>query len=147
MDCAEFQEVLHDLDRPGSEGEALCERALAHAEGCSDCATLLIEVESLDFSLRQAATESSELQAPARLETFVAGGISAGKGRDGVARGAVAVGGFCDCRGGAAGVGDFSSPAALGDAGGREARRTVLHRLPRRCRIIRRGRKLLLFAR
>ena len=71
MDCAEFQEVLHELDRPGSEGEALCERALAHAEGCSDCAALLIEVESLDFSLRQAATESSELQAPARLETLL----------------------------------------------------------------------------
>jgi hypothetical protein len=71
MDCAEFQEVLHELDRPGSEDEALCERALAHAEGCSDCAALLIEVESLDFSLRQAATESSELQAPARLETLL----------------------------------------------------------------------------
>ncbi len=42
MDCAEFQEVLHELDRPGNEGEALCERALAHAEGCSDCAALLI---------------------------------------------------------------------------------------------------------
>jgi hypothetical protein len=71
MDCAEFQEVLPELDRPGSEGEALHERALAHAEGCSDCAALLIEVESLDFSLRQAATESSELQAPARLETLL----------------------------------------------------------------------------
>ena len=71
MDCAEFQEVLHELDRPGNEGEALCERALSHAEGCSDCAALLIEVEALDFSLRQAATESAELQAPARLETLL----------------------------------------------------------------------------
>jgi predicted anti-sigma-YlaC factor YlaD len=71
MDCVEFQEVLHELDRPGNEGEALCERALAHAESCSGCAALLIEVESLDFSLRQAATESAELQAPARLETLL----------------------------------------------------------------------------
>lgn len=71
MDCAEFQEVLHELDRPGNECEALCERALSHAEGCSDCAALLIEVEALDFSLRQAATESAELQAPARLETLL----------------------------------------------------------------------------
>jgi hypothetical protein len=63
--------VLHELDRPGAEGDALCERALAHAELCSDCATLLIEVESLDFSLRQAATESAELQAPPRLETLL----------------------------------------------------------------------------
>jgi hypothetical protein len=71
MDCVEFQEVLHELDRPGNEGEALCERALAHAESCSGCAALLIEVESLDFSLRQAAIESAELQAPARLETLL----------------------------------------------------------------------------
>jgi hypothetical protein len=71
MDCAQFQEVLHELDRPGSEGEELCERALAHAESCSDCATLLLEVESLDFSLRQAATECAEVQAPPRLETLL----------------------------------------------------------------------------
>jgi hypothetical protein len=71
MDCAQFQEVLHELDRPGTEGATLCERALAHAELCSDCATLLIEVESLDFSLRQAAEESAELQAPPRLETLL----------------------------------------------------------------------------
>jgi hypothetical protein len=71
MECVEFQQVLHELDRPGSEGEALCERALAHAELCSDCAALLIEVESLDFSLQQAATESAELQAPARVESLL----------------------------------------------------------------------------
>ncbi len=71
MDCAQFQEVLHELDRPGTEGDALCERALAHAECCSDCAALMTEVESLDFALRQAAADSSELQAPARLETLL----------------------------------------------------------------------------
>ena len=69
MDCAQFQEVLHELDRPGTEGATLCERALAHAEFCSNCAALLTEVESLDFALRQAAEESAELQAPPRLET------------------------------------------------------------------------------
>ena len=53
MDCAQFQEVLHELDRPGAEGDALCERALAHAESCSECATRLTEVEALDFSLRK----------------------------------------------------------------------------------------------
>jgi hypothetical protein len=71
MDCAQFQEVLHELDRPGTEGAALCERALAHAELCGDCATLLTEVESLDFPLRQLAAESAELQAPPRLETLL----------------------------------------------------------------------------
>jgi hypothetical protein len=71
MDCAQFQEVLHELDRPETEGGALCERALAHAEMCSGCAALLTEVESLDFALRQAAEESAELQAPPRLETLL----------------------------------------------------------------------------
>jgi hypothetical protein len=71
MDCAQFQEVLHELDRPGTEGGALCERALAHAEFCSDCAALLTEVESLDFALGQVAAESEELQAPPRVETLL----------------------------------------------------------------------------
>jgi hypothetical protein len=71
MDCAQFEEVLHELDRPGTAGATLCERALAHAETCSHCAALLTEVESLDFSLRQLAEESAELQAPPRLETLL----------------------------------------------------------------------------
>ena len=71
MDCMQFREVLHELDRPGAEGDALCERALAHAESCSDCAAQLTEMESLSFSLRQLAEESAEVQAPARLETLL----------------------------------------------------------------------------
>ncbi len=71
MDCAQFQEVLHELNRPGTEGATLCDRALAHAELCGDCAVLLTEVESLDFALREAAAESVELQAPPRLETLL----------------------------------------------------------------------------
>jgi hypothetical protein len=49
MDCMQFREVLHELERPGTEGDALCERALAHAESCSDCAAQLTEMESLSF--------------------------------------------------------------------------------------------------
>lgn len=71
MDCAQFREVLHELNRPGTEGATLCDRALAHAELCGDCAVLLTEVESLDFALREAAAESAELQAPPRLETLL----------------------------------------------------------------------------
>jgi predicted anti-sigma-YlaC factor YlaD len=71
MDCMQFREVLHELERPGTEGDALCERALAHAESCSDCAAQLTEMESLSFSLRQLAEESAEAQAPPRLETLL----------------------------------------------------------------------------
>jgi predicted anti-sigma-YlaC factor YlaD len=71
MDCAQFRELLHELGRPESEGAMPCEQALAHAETCSACETLLTEVESLDFSLREIVEETSELQAPPRLETLL----------------------------------------------------------------------------
>ncbi|MGD0962749.1 MAG: hypothetical protein ABSA57_02470 [Candidatus Acidiferrales bacterium] len=68
MDCSEFEEVLHDLDRPGTPGLALREVALAHAECCSSCAQLMTDVESLDFSLQTIATRDAHLQAPPRIE-------------------------------------------------------------------------------
>jgi hypothetical protein len=69
MDCAQFAEVLHELDRPGTPGAVLRETALAHAEMCSRCGTLVTEAESLDFALGQIAQETSELHAPASIET------------------------------------------------------------------------------
>jgi hypothetical protein len=68
MDCAQFAEVLHELDRPGTPGAALRETALAHAEMCSRCGALVTEAESLDFALGQIAQETAELQAPPRIE-------------------------------------------------------------------------------
>src|SRR5580658_3766092 len=79
MDCMQFREVLHELDRPGADGDALCERALAHAESCSDCAAQLTEMESLSFSLRQLAEESADAQAPPRLETLLVQEFRRGK--------------------------------------------------------------------
>jgi len=69
VDCAQFETVLHDLDRPGTEGFALRGSALAHAEACSRCARLMIEVEALDFSLRGLAAQEADLQAPSRVGT------------------------------------------------------------------------------
>lgn len=68
MDCAQFEELLHDLDRKGTQGAAVRESALAHAESCGRCARLVTESEALDFSLRTLAGEESGQQAPARLE-------------------------------------------------------------------------------
>jgi hypothetical protein len=67
MDCARFEEVLHDLDRKGTEA-ALRESALAHAESCGRCAQLMTETEALDFSLRTLAVEDIGLDASSRLE-------------------------------------------------------------------------------
>ena len=70
MNCKEFEEVLHDLDRPGTHGFDLDlrEGALLHAEGCSHCAQLMTESESLDFSLHALALRDDVLLAPAHVE-------------------------------------------------------------------------------
>ena len=53
MKCAEFEEILHELDRPGTKGNELREEALIHAESCGNCGVLLTETESLDFALKR----------------------------------------------------------------------------------------------
>ena len=68
MDCAQFEELLHDLDRAGTQAAASRECALAHAESCSRCARLVTESEALDFSLRTLAHEDAGQRASARLE-------------------------------------------------------------------------------
>ena len=55
MKCAEFEEILHELDRPGTKGNELREEALIHAESCGNCGVLLTETESLDFALKRVA--------------------------------------------------------------------------------------------
>jgi hypothetical protein len=63
MDCAQFEELLHDLDRPGTEGFARREAALTHAESCSRCGILVMQSESLDEALRALAKLESGRQA------------------------------------------------------------------------------------
>ncbi|MGH9745567.1 MAG: hypothetical protein ACRD59_05580, partial [Candidatus Acidiferrales bacterium] len=68
MDCAQFEEIVHELDRPETRGPELREAALNHAESCGRCAVLLTEAESLDFALVRIAGEDERSAAPARLE-------------------------------------------------------------------------------
>jgi hypothetical protein len=69
MKCAEFEEIVHELDRPGTKGNQLREEALIHAESCGRCGVLLTEAESLDFGLRRIANEADRCTAPSRVET------------------------------------------------------------------------------
>jgi len=69
MDCMQFAEIVHDLDREGTEGARLRESALAHAESCARCAQLLTETEALDFALRKFALDGSAQHAVPELET------------------------------------------------------------------------------
>ncbi len=68
MNCAEFRELLHELDRPGTPGAANFDSAMLHAEGCGDCGVLLVEEESLGFALQRIARETSRMPAAARVE-------------------------------------------------------------------------------
>jgi hypothetical protein len=68
MNCAQFEDVVHELDRPGTRGAELREIALTHAETCGRCAVLLTESESLDFALVKLADETGRNVAPARVE-------------------------------------------------------------------------------
>ncbi len=75
MDCARFEELVHDLDRPGTEGFARREAALTHAESCSRCAILVMQSESLDVALqalskRESGTKASPLVAATLMEEF-----------------------------------------------------------------------------
>jgi hypothetical protein len=67
VDCAQFEGIVHEIDRPGTEGFAFREAALAHAESCSRCARLMTQVESLDLGLRAFASHEAERQAPAHV--------------------------------------------------------------------------------
>jgi len=69
MDCAQFAEIVHDLDREGTDGPRLRESALAHAESCARCAQLLTETEALDFALRKFALGGAARNALPDLET------------------------------------------------------------------------------
>ena len=68
MDCARFAEIVHDLERRGTEAHAVRQSALAHAEACERCGSLLEQVTSLDFALDALAAKNGDEQAPARLE-------------------------------------------------------------------------------
>jgi hypothetical protein len=68
MDCARFEDIVHELDRPGTRGAELRDVALNHAESCESCGALLTETESLDFALLKLADESQRIATPARIE-------------------------------------------------------------------------------
>lgn len=74
MNCAEFDEIVHDLDRSDvaprpAGGAILPDTVLAHAESCSRCARLLTELEGLNFALHAIAARDAQEQAPADVET------------------------------------------------------------------------------
>jgi hypothetical protein len=68
MTCEQFRDILMDLDRKGTEGYALREEALRHAEECGDCAGILTESESLSYGLETLARLKDTYRAPLKVE-------------------------------------------------------------------------------
>ncbi len=68
IDCAQFEEIVHELERAGTPGFDLREDALAHAESCPRCAALLDKVTALEFALDSLAVQDRGEHAPARVE-------------------------------------------------------------------------------
>ena len=81
MKCAEFEEILHELDRPGTKGNELREEALIHAESCGNCGVLLTETESLDFALKTIAHPADGENASSRVETALLQEFRRSKGK------------------------------------------------------------------
>jgi len=71
MNCFQFEELFHDLDRPGTGGFAARDSVLAHAESCSRCALLLTEAESLDQALSALSARENGERPAARLEKLL----------------------------------------------------------------------------
>jgi hypothetical protein len=71
MDCTQFENIVHEIERPGTEGFALRESALAHAESCSKCARLMTEAESLDAGLRAMMAAAVMQKAPPSVEAVL----------------------------------------------------------------------------
>ena len=68
MNCAEFESLLPDFNRPETRGTPEYDHALAHARRCDSCSPLLAEAESLEGGLRALAADDFRRQAPARME-------------------------------------------------------------------------------
>jgi hypothetical protein len=69
MNCQEFEASINDLARDQIMDAASRTRALAHSEGCAECAARLADERMLSAGLRYLAASASTEQAPARIES------------------------------------------------------------------------------
>lgn len=72
MNCREFKDVVHEIARDPSRGEASAspwESALAHAQSCSRCFVLLAEARSLGATLHRLGANDLDKSAPLHIES------------------------------------------------------------------------------
>jgi hypothetical protein len=80
MNCAEFQEVVHDLARDASFDETTRQSALVHAHACPHCEEMLADARWLTLALRSLASEDGAEGAPGYVEEALRGAFRDNKG-------------------------------------------------------------------
>jgi hypothetical protein len=68
MNCAEFQEIVHDLARDADIEHPTRRDALAHADLCPRCDERLAEAQSLTIALRSLAAKDGAAEAGSHVE-------------------------------------------------------------------------------
>ena len=68
MNCLQFSQTIHDVDRVGALTQPERFETLRHAGECASCGILLEQVRTLNLGLREFASADRGLQAPARVE-------------------------------------------------------------------------------
>src|SRR2546426_10800697 len=68
MNCSQFGEVVHDVDRAEALAGPLWVEAISHADECPSCSSLLDQVRTLNATLRQLAQEEGGAHASAQAE-------------------------------------------------------------------------------
>src|SRR5215813_5700830 len=68
MNCQKFESVVSELARGQMMAAELRGEALAHVDGCADCAMRLRDEEMLTRGLHSLAAEMESLEAPANIE-------------------------------------------------------------------------------
>jgi hypothetical protein len=68
MNCAEFQEIVHDLTRDTGVEHPTRRDALAHADLCPRCDERLAEAQSLTIALRSLAAKDGAAEAGSHVE-------------------------------------------------------------------------------
>jgi len=69
MNCSQFGEVVHDVDRAGALAGPLWVEAISHADECPSCSSLLDQVRTLNAAMRELAEQDRGALASAQAET------------------------------------------------------------------------------
>src|SRR5260370_5247826 len=68
MNCSQFGEVVHDVDRAGALAGPLSVEAISHAGECVSCSSLLDQVRTLNAALRELAEQDRAALASPQAE-------------------------------------------------------------------------------